>query len=72
MTDEHSRAYGLAHSVIMIELLKALLKHERLIPKDVHELLTSARNSLASYGTDVATAAAEHVKIIGEAAEASH
>lgn len=71
MTDEHSRAYGLAHSAIIVELFKLLLKNGQLIPKDVQALLTNAGKTLGAQGTDVAAAATEHVKMIGEAVGAA-
>ncbi|MGO8846641.1 MAG: hypothetical protein ACLQFI_15155 [Methylocella sp.] len=67
MEDVHSRAYGLAHSAILAELLRALINSNTLSASDVLALLTNAGQVLASKGTDVAAAATEHVKLIGEA-----
>ena len=67
MEDVHSRAYGLAHSEIIVELLRSLIKSNTLSANDVLALLTNAGQTLASKGTDVAAAATEHVKLIGEA-----
>lgn len=67
MNDRHSRAHGLAHSAIIVELLKALLERGLVTRKDVHTLLTKAGQSLVPHGAETARAAAEHVKMIGEA-----
>ena len=67
MDDPHSRAYGLAHSAILVELLKALLQHERLSPIEVRTLLAKAERAVAAHSTDTAAAAEQHIKMIGEA-----
>jgi hypothetical protein len=63
MEDMHSRAYGLAHSAIIIELLKNLLAQGHIIPADAKSILTKAGQSLISKGTDVSAVASEHVKL---------
>jgi hypothetical protein len=67
MEDVHSRAYGLAHSEILVQLLHSLINSNTLSTNDVLALLTNAGQALASKGTDVAAAATEQVRLIGEA-----
>ena len=67
MEDVHSRAYGLAHSEIIVALLRSLIKSKDLSTDDVKALLASAGQTLELKGTDVAAAATEHVRLIGEA-----
>jgi len=66
MEDEHSRTLGLAHTQILIELLKKLIDSRALSKSDVRALLESAGNALLSKRTAVAEIATEHVRLIGE------
>jgi hypothetical protein len=67
MEDSHSRAYGLAHQEVLVELLKTLMHTDALSLADARALLTVAGQRLLSKQTDVAVAASEQVKMIGEA-----
>ncbi len=66
MEDEHSRAFGMAHTQILIELLRKLISQQTLTESDARALLESAGNALGRKATDVAHAAMVHVRLIGE------
>jgi hypothetical protein len=67
MEDTHSRAYGLAHTQILVELLRKLIQSRILTDSDVRTLLESSGRALETKGTEVAAAAMTHVQLIGEA-----
>lgn len=65
MEDEHSRTLGLAHTQVLVELLKKLIEVRVLSKSDVRSLLKSSGDSLLAKRTGVATVATETVRLIG-------
>jgi hypothetical protein len=65
--DQNARAYGLAHSALLIEIFKRLLENEPMIPKDAKEIFDKVEQALLGGGTDISSAAVEHVRHIRRA-----
>jgi hypothetical protein len=61
MQDKYATAYGMAHSAILTEYFKMLLKQGTLIPKDAQAIFEAATKGLLALGTDITAAATEHV-----------
>ncbi len=64
--DPHSRAYGMANSTVLAELLKLLISDGLLPPEKVKSFLNSAKRQLLDQHTDPSAAAAEQIQIMQE------